>query len=163
MQIPIGKAKMSVSFTGGAQTGYGITPALYSTDSIVKQSVIENSNYFKNGKIVLHDTKETDEEEKRFVVGSIMKEAEQHEAVQDNADTETEVLNGTPDNTQDSQAENPGATEMKNEEQVVVDVTDLDDAASYLHNKHGIAMRYLRSVTQVKAKAAEVGVTLNGI
>jgi hypothetical protein len=34
-------------------TGYGITPAKYSTSNALLQNVIESSNYFKSGKIFL--------------------------------------------------------------------------------------------------------------
>lgn len=46
-------AKFNFAFTDGTATGYGVTPARYSTDNPVLQQVIENSSHFKSGKIFL--------------------------------------------------------------------------------------------------------------
>ncbi len=51
--IKAGKATVNVHFTGGALTAYGVTPATYSTTNPLFQIVIENSDYFKNGRIHL--------------------------------------------------------------------------------------------------------------
>lgn len=52
-QIPCGKAKLHVNFTGGTLTAYGVTPAKYSTSNPIIQGLIENSDYFKKGRITL--------------------------------------------------------------------------------------------------------------
>ncbi|MGM9836051.1 MAG: hypothetical protein ACI30L_04805 [Muribaculaceae bacterium] len=57
-QIKAGKGSVSVHFTGGALTAYGVTPAKYSTSNPFFQSVIENSNQFKSGRIELLGTME---------------------------------------------------------------------------------------------------------
>lgn len=49
--LTAGKAKVHVDFTGGALTGYGVTPAEYSTEDPFIQAVIENSSYYKTGRI----------------------------------------------------------------------------------------------------------------
>lgn len=51
--IKVGKASVSVHFTGGALTAYGVTPAKYSTSNPFFQSVIEGSLHFKSGRIAL--------------------------------------------------------------------------------------------------------------
>lgn len=51
--IPFGKSMMSVKFTGGTLTGYGISPAKFTTSDKIAQSVIERSDLFKSGKIML--------------------------------------------------------------------------------------------------------------
>lgn len=51
--IPFGKSMMSVKFTGGALTGYGISPAKFTTSDKITQNVIERSDLFKSGKIML--------------------------------------------------------------------------------------------------------------
>ena len=51
--IPFGKSTMSVKFTGGTITGYGISPAKFITSDPIAQNVIERSDLFKNGKIKL--------------------------------------------------------------------------------------------------------------
>lgn len=50
--LTAGKAKVHVDFTGGALTGYGVTPAEYSTEDPFIQAVIENSSYYKTGRII---------------------------------------------------------------------------------------------------------------
>ena len=57
-QIKAGKGSVSVHFTGGALTAYGVTPAKYSTSNPFFQSVIENSKQFKSGRIKLLGTME---------------------------------------------------------------------------------------------------------
>ena len=57
-QIKTGKVSVSVHFTGGALTAYGVTPAKYSTSNPFFQSVIENSKQFKSGRIELLGTME---------------------------------------------------------------------------------------------------------
>ena len=57
-QIKAGKGSVSVHFTGGALTAYGVTPAQYSTSNPFFQSVIENSKQFKSGRIELLGTME---------------------------------------------------------------------------------------------------------
>lgn len=51
--IKCGKATMEVHFQGGAISGYGTTPAKYSTADPVKQHIIEHSEQYRNGGIVL--------------------------------------------------------------------------------------------------------------
>lgn len=53
-QIPAGKATLRVPFSGGTQTAYGVTPALFTTSNTLYMAVIENSSYFKQGRIKLH-------------------------------------------------------------------------------------------------------------
>lgn len=58
--IPIGKSSMCVKFTGGTLSGYGITPAKYTTSDEVIQKMIENSPHFRSGKIILYRVYEND-------------------------------------------------------------------------------------------------------
>ena len=51
--IRVGKAAFHFEFTGGALNAYGVTPAEYTTSDKVLQHVIENSEYFKQGRIKL--------------------------------------------------------------------------------------------------------------
>lgn len=52
-QIKSGAATVRVHFTGGALTVYGVTPAEYTTTNPFIQKVIEQSKYFKEGRITL--------------------------------------------------------------------------------------------------------------
>lgn len=52
--IPFGKGStMKVDFTGGTLTGYGISPAKFTTGNKMVQDIIERSAYYKTGKIIL--------------------------------------------------------------------------------------------------------------
>lgn len=51
-QIPTPSGPVSVSFTGGAVTGYGVRPATFSTDNEVLIHFIEMSPQMKAGRIV---------------------------------------------------------------------------------------------------------------
>lgn len=54
--IPISDGyKLHVVFSGGSQTAYGVRPAEYSTSDVMVQHMIENSRYFKEGRISLED------------------------------------------------------------------------------------------------------------
>lgn len=61
-QIKSGGATLRVHFSGGALTAYGITPAEYTTDNQFFQRVIENSDYFKSGRITVLRTVDIDAE-----------------------------------------------------------------------------------------------------
>lgn len=52
-QIKVGKGTVAVHFSGGALTAYGVTPAKYSTSNAFFQTVIENSEQYKSGRIQL--------------------------------------------------------------------------------------------------------------
>lgn len=62
-QIKVGQATFTFLFSGGTLTGYGVTPALYSTNNKVYQAIIENSSYFKSGKIILVRSIENEDEQ----------------------------------------------------------------------------------------------------
>ena len=52
--IPFGRGStMKVDFTGGTLTGYGISPAKFTTSNKMVQDIIERSMYYKTGKIIL--------------------------------------------------------------------------------------------------------------
>lgn len=52
-RIPVGKACMCVHFTGGALTKYGVTPAEFTTCDPFTRRVIEDSDYFRSGRITV--------------------------------------------------------------------------------------------------------------
>ncbi len=60
--IPTGHNTIRVRFSGGSLSGYGVTPATFTTGSPVMMDMIERSSFYKNGKIRLIN--KTDEAEK---------------------------------------------------------------------------------------------------
>lgn len=67
--IRCGKATVTVHFSGGSLTGYGVTPAEFTTENPMTQAIIENSDYFKKGKIILMREIEGTGKFKEFVKG----------------------------------------------------------------------------------------------
>jgi len=43
--------RLRIDFTGGSVTGYGVSPAEYTTSNPVIQTLIEDSPYFRSGRI----------------------------------------------------------------------------------------------------------------
>lgn len=149
-QLRSGKAVLNVDFTGGT-TGYGTTPAMYSTDNLVKQCIIENSIQFKRGKIKLYSMTELDKAETGYVAGektlSDDAEPQDGEAVNEVEGTPAEVVN-----------EPPPSVEVRE-----VEVTDFDDAKTYLNQELGIPVRNLRSHDAIIREAAANGIRFKGI
>ena len=67
--IECGKATVKVHFSGGSLTGYGVTPAEFTTLNPMTQAIIENSKEFKSGKIFLLREIEGTGKFKEFVRG----------------------------------------------------------------------------------------------
>lgn len=89
-QITSGKAQTTIHFEGGATSTLGVTPALYKTDNPIIQHMIENSSFFKNGKIHLYTTMDTGREIPDAVPST--KEETTEVAIADEA-TEKKVVN----------------------------------------------------------------------
>lgn len=51
--IPAGGSTVRVHFEGGTVTGYGVTPATFATESPAVARLIEDSHWFKSGRIRL--------------------------------------------------------------------------------------------------------------
>jgi len=54
--IPAGRTTVRVHFTGGTVTGYGVSPATFTTDNPAVIHLIEHSHWFRNRKILLLKT-----------------------------------------------------------------------------------------------------------
>ena len=67
--IECGKATVKVHFSGGSLTGYGVTPAEFTTQNPMTQAIIENSKEVKSGKIFLLREIEGTGKFKEFVRG----------------------------------------------------------------------------------------------
>lgn len=152
--IPVGKTRLKVEFTGGVLTQYGNTPAKFTTDDMLKQAIIENSKQFKNGKIYLVSSIISNEEETRKIEGRLAtsNDNDTREADNDNAD----------DNEQNTDTDNDNETHVTGQENVV-EVTSLDDAKGYLNQKHGVPVRSLRSRQAIIDAAKEYGIVFKGV
>lgn len=70
--LPLGKGKMVVNFAGGNLGGDGAAPAEFKTQDLVTQTIIEHSDYYKRGFIILISSISLGEvnEEASFVAAS---------------------------------------------------------------------------------------------
>ena len=181
-QIKVGKGAVSVHFTGGALTAYGVTPAKFSTSNTFFQNVIENSEQFKSGRIQLLGTMEvaddaaTKARKARLAAkAAAMPVKEGQNTVQENAVSETPapvaeepVTPTTPAEEPPAEAEQP--TDETQDETLQGDgedtdgkvkVADKSDAIEYLKEKFpekGYTAVKLRTKTAFEAACKECGV-----
>ena len=150
-QISAGKAKVIVHFTGGAITAYGITPAEYTTSNPFFQHVIENSDYFKNGRITLlreaevaddastKARKEREEERKEQTEKPVTVADERREAEQ------TSVEIGDANATDgDADAVSDGETDS-DDGKTVVEASCREDVVEYLKTNFDYTATQLRT------------------
>lgn len=180
-QIKAGKGSVSVHFTGGALTAYGVTPAKYSTSNPFFQSVIENSKQFKSGRIELLGTMEVPDDAatkarkaRMAAKAAAMPVKEGQNTVQENAVSETpapiaEEPVTTPTEETPAEAEQP--TDETQDETLQGDgedadggkikVADKNEAIEYL-KEHFAEKNYtatsLRTKTAFEAACKECGV-----
>ena len=168
--IPCGKANVTIPFTGGSLSGYGIVPAQYATENPFMQAVIENSDYYKSGKIVL--IREMDGSGKYQLPE---KKAQQSNHMPGQAATASAVMDsalnpdgkaaggptaeplGTGAVEPSGEALGTGAEPSANAQGTVavVEVTDIDEAREYLVEKFGIARSTIRYKSNVLKEAEE--------
>lgn len=191
--IPVGKSHIRIEFTGGILTSYGNTPAKYVTKDLLQQTIIEHSEFFKKKRIVLLSVVDTDEDEDKLPKSSEapksaesteapkpaseaksapsnavaassddnVSEADTAEAAPEEATDEDDSDTSVDDGTLNGKADTDG--ERTPDGKLIVKVTSLDDAKSYLNEKCGIAVRELRSRAKIVEAAESNGVFFEGI
>lgn len=186
-QIKAGAATVRVHFTGGALTSYGVTPAEYTTDSPFIQKVIEQSRYYKEGRIILLRKTEIAEPAKPTKTKKVKPQQQHQQAPEEPGSTHqapatpqpietpahkeleeahspVEAGNETVDNhTKDEQqAERvPDDTEAADNLNKV-EVSCLQDAQAYLQEQFNIASYKVRSYDAAQRAASEHGVVFVG-
>lgn len=177
--IPVGKSHMRIEFTGGILTSYGNTPAKYVTKDLLQQTIIEHSDFFKKKRIVLLSVVETDEDEDKLPKHA---EAAEHPNSPEDADeddhanspedadedddddVDTPMSDGSEDVESAPQvASNDDEPERTSDSKLIVKVTSLDDAKTYLNEKFGVAVRDIRSKAKIIETAGANGVFFEGI
>lgn len=169
-EIPVGRARAIVHFTGGTMTSYGVTPAEYSTGDPVQQRIIENSAYFKNGRIkFLRKTGKPDpvkRREPKAAPAPTPAPTPQAEAPAAQPETpepqpqEDEPINSETD--VDNFIEQTVA-EAEEEAPEVVEVSCLTDAQNYLRDHFGIPTSKSRSKEKAQEFARENGIVFVGL
>lgn len=186
--IRCGKATLTVHFSGGSLTGYGVTPAEFTTENPMTQAIIENSDYFKKGKIFLMREVEGTGKFKEFVKGQHANEGNHKggQAATASAIAETALNpNGAP-KTETPAADASGTVADEDEPpsddgdgveagidpaygtvtedgKRIVEVTDIDDARDFLVDEFQIARSTLRSNVSVFRAAEEHNIVFKGI
>lgn len=134
-QIKVGAATVSVHFTGGALTTYGVTPAEYTTGNPFIQRVIEQSSYFKEGRIVIL-----------------------RRATMPGSDNVMPIVKSQEANV-DGQEANVAGQEA---DIAKIEVSCLQDAQAYLQEKYNIASYKVRTCESAQKVAMEHGFTFVG-
>ena len=165
--IECGKATVKVHFSGGSLTGYGVTPAEFTTQNPMTQAIIENSKEFKSGKIFLLREIEGTGKFKEFVRGQHANEGNHldGQAATASAIAGTALDADDEESTDDTEAETVEDSEatVTADGKAIIDVTDLDDARDYLCENFGIARSSLRSNVSVYRAAEEHNIVFRGI
>lgn len=169
-QIKVGAATVRVHFTGGALTSYGVTPAEFSTSDPFLQKVIENSNFFKEGRIIfLRKTTVADTAKPKPKPAPKVQVPTPAPEV---AAPQTTAPAPTPDEAQNPEP-TPTAEEVssENEEAVAaaaadslksVEVSCIQDAQAYLQENFNIPTYKIRTRPAAQRAAAEHGVMFVG-
>lgn len=182
--IPVGKSHMRIEFTGGVLTSYGNTPAKFVTKDLLQQTIIEHSDFYKKKRIVLLSVVETNEDEDRMPKapappvppteptsgnGEGEKGGASDAGNADTGDDEGDGGNADGDENPKEGDENPKDADEANEGErtsegkLIVKVSSLDDAKTYLNDKCGIAVRELRSKAKILDAADANGISFEGI
>jgi hypothetical protein len=163
--IAAGATTLRVPFTGGSITAYGVTPAQYTTANPIYQAIIENSQQFKAGKIVKLKEYAMDGQSPVQIIRNTKATAAKVESEEtsdgiNNKTTNVETTKTAATTESEGETSDGIVDETSAEEDVnmiVVDVTDVDDAANYLKENFGVAKKNVRS----KEAAEQVGIANN--
>lgn len=180
-QIKAGAATVKVHFTGGALTVYGVTHAEYTTTNPFIQKVIEQSKYFKEGRIVLlkritlHDATtakpkkaqktqpQTPTPDPAPKPQSVETAAEETHDAPASKETESVVEEEEKaDETAVAQEATEDAPTAPANGLTPVEVSDLQDAQGYLQQNFNISSYKVRSRVSAQKAANEHGVMFVG-
>lgn len=154
-QIKVGAATVRVHFAGGALTAYGVTPAEYTTDNPFIQRVIEQSAYFKEGRIIM--LRKTDVPEPNKTVKMQKAKVQKPKQETPKAPAPTETLDAPTSDEETTEAVDEAVDGLTK-----VEVSCLQDAQAYLQENFNIASYKVRSYEAAQRAASEHGVQFVG-
>lgn len=158
--IPCGGARVDIPFTGGTMSGHGTIPAQYTTEDPFVQVVIEHSDYFRRGRIVLisdiegsgrFKVPDPDEKPANVAPVNVAPEVEAPAA----APGEDDSTSG--DETESEPTEDEGYTKDDSDVKKL-EMPSLDDAKAYLIEHFGYKSSNLRSKAAIIAAGEEHGI-----
>lgn len=165
-QIKVGAATVRVHFIGGALTAYGVTPAEYTTDNPFIQKVIEQSAYFKEGRIITLRKATLPETTKTAKVQKTKQQKPTQEQPKAPAIPDSPVIPATVETSEVADEPKDEETTEAVEETVdgltKVEVSCLQDAQAYLQENFNIASYKVRSYDAAQRAASEHGVQFVG-
>ena len=170
-QIKVGAASVRVHFTGGALTSYGVTPAEFTTSNPFIQKVIENSSYFKEGRIILLRRTTVEKPKKPAPKPKAQPAPQPAPAPQPKVEepvAETPAPAPVPVEAEVQQATEPEpsteeqADETETSGLTKVEVTCLPDAQAYLQENFNISSYKVRNCETAQLIAAEHGIQFTG-
>lgn len=123
--------RLHLHFEHGSQNAFGASPAEYRTENKFFQTIIEQSNYFKEGRIVLLDEVVLEGEEEDKAVSSVAESEAQASEAQEEAQPEL-------------------AMKMV--------FTSVDDAREYAVEKLGVSATSVRARAALEKTLADAGV-----
>lgn len=141
--IKVGKGAVAVHFTGGALTAYGVTPAKYATANPFFQTVIENSEYYKSGRIQLIGEMEVPDN--AAATGHTRRQAGS-----ENKGKGGGAGGGKGRGVQEAEAQGQQREQEAEEGKAIVEVADKNEAIEYL--KENCNPNY--TATQLRGKSA---------
>lgn len=126
--------RLHLHFEHGSQNAFGASPAEYRTENKFFQTIIEQSNYFKEGRIVLLDEVVLEGEEEDKAVSSVAESEAQASEAQEEAQPEV-------------------AMKMV--------FTSVDDAREYAVEKLGVSATSVRARAALEKTLADAGVVFD--
>lgn len=126
--------RLHLHFEHGSQNAFGASPAEYRTENKFFQTIIEQSNYFKEGRIVLLDEVVLEGEEDDNAVSSVAESEAQASEAQEEAQPEV-------------------AMKMV--------FTSVDDAREYAVEKLGVSATSVRARAALEKTLADAGVVFD--
>ena len=149
-------------------TSYGVTPAEYSTGNPVQQRIIENSDYFKNGRIKLLRKTGKPDQVKRREPKPAQTAAPAPQASAPSAQPEIPEPQAQEGEAVSSEEEaddfiEQTVAEAEEEAPEAVEVSCLTDAQNYLRDHFGIPTSKSRSKEKAQDFARENGIVFVGL
>lgn len=131
--------RLHLHFEHGSQNAFGASPAEYRTDNKFFQTIIEQSNYFKEGRIVLLDEVVLEGEEDDNAVSSV-------------AESEAQAVAKSEAQASEAQEEAQPELAMR------MVFTSVDDAREYAVEKLGVSATSVRARAALEKTLADAGV-----
>lgn len=157
--IKMGRSKMKVTFTDGSATGYGMNPAMYTTDNLMVQKAIEGSEQFKSGRI--HIVNSTDLEEEENVMRNLKEDPALTIAAKDAADSPSPAERDAAESSECDDAADSPETGPEKKPGTEMEFDNNDDAKDYLEQTFGCVRSKLRNRADIIAAGEVNGVSIS--